>query len=130
MLFREKSDVEYIRQHADEIHAEMFKSREAESSRDVYAIAFFLGRNLRSRFKDIQIMVGDRDGVMHHWLEIPSRGLYIDAAKNPVRIGYTYQEGFQRFYTNGRVAKFNFDEPRDWPEYVFAPEKPESPYRD
>lgn len=74
-------------------------------------------------------MVGDRStehgNIQHHWLELPSSGLFLDPAYDdfdpfqPVRVGRTSDEDFTSSYLNGLNSQFDLDDPRDLPEMVY-----------
>jgi hypothetical protein len=74
-------------------------------------------------------MVGDRStdvgNVQHHWLELPSSGLFLDPAYDdfdpfqPVRVGRTSDEDFSSTYRNGLNSQFDVDDPRDRPAVVY-----------
>jgi hypothetical protein len=74
-------------------------------------------------------MVGDRStehgNVQHHWIELPSIGVFLDPAYDdfdpfhPVRIGRTSDEDFTSTYQNSFNSQFNVDDPRDRPEMVY-----------
>ena len=97
--------------------------------RDVYALCFHIASELHGRHPDLQIMVGDRStergNIQHHWIELPSIGVFLDPAYDdfdpfqPVRIGRTSDEDFISTYQNGLNSQFNVDDPRDRPEMVY-----------
>jgi hypothetical protein len=97
--------------------------------RDVYALNYRLAKELLGRFPDARIMIGDRVGergpVQHHWIEIPSLGVFIDPACDaldsfqPARVGKTGQEEFLSVYRNGVDANIDVANPRNRPEVLF-----------
>jgi len=135
-LLRQEADWSELRREADKVRQKYLGVRPASTLCDIYTVTYFLGHALRSRFPKVQIMVGEYGGQMHHWLEIPERGIYVDAAADaiegepPVHVGFTFEDAFVKSYAKGRESRFRFDEPRDDPKYVYAPEGPTSTYRD
>jgi len=98
------------------------------SLKEVYSACYFLAKLLRPFMPDVTIMVGDVDGIMHHWIESRSRNLYIDpAAPEGVLVGNIEDAGYGR-YQKGQAAGFDLGDPRNHPRYVYAPETGESPY--
>ena len=97
--------------------------------RNVYTLSFHIARELRSRFPDVCIMVGDRiterGAIQHFWLEVPSRELFLDCAHDeldpfqPVRAGKTSDADFAATYLNREDANFDLDDPRNRPELLF-----------
>ncbi len=97
--------------------------------RQVYALCYYTARELRDRYSDVQIMIGDRatehGNVQHHWLEFPDSGYFLDPACDefdpfqPVRIGLTTDASFTSMYQNGMDSGFSLDDPRDRPEIVY-----------
>jgi hypothetical protein len=96
---------------------------------DAYTICYFLGRRLRHKHPDVRIMVGDYNGprgpIMHHWLEIPSRRMYIDAAfdrfepARPLRAGRTTDTSYISDYLNALDSRFDLNDPRNDPKLVY-----------
>lgn len=97
--------------------------------RDIYSLSYHLARELRRKFPDLRIMVGDRIAehgfIQHHWIEIPSSDIYIDPAADvldpfhPVRIGRFTDAEFSSTYRNGFDANIDLADPRNRPELLF-----------
>jgi streptomycin 6-kinase len=95
---------------------------------EVYAICYRLARELKGRYADVRIMVGDlatdNGMVPHHWLEIPSRGAYVDAAYDaldsfqPVRAGKLDDPDFASTHPNGVDANIDVQDPRNRPNVL------------
>jgi hypothetical protein len=96
---------------------------------EVYAICYGLARELKRQYPDVRIMVGDLDAenglVQHHWLEIPSRGAYVDPACDaldpfqPVRAGCLDDPDFVSTHRNGLDANIDVNDPRNRPDVLY-----------
>ena len=99
--------------------------------RETYALCYYTAQELRGRYPDVQIMIGDRETehgrVQHHWLEFPESGYFLDPAYDefdpfqPIRVGLVTDERFTSIYRNGLESGFSLDDPRDRPEIVYRP---------
>ncbi len=95
----------------------------------IYALCYYLARELRGSHPDVRIMVGDRERehgkVQHHWLEFPASGIHLDPAYDAldpflsVRVGQTSDESFTSTYVVGLESGFSLDDPRDRPDIVY-----------
>lgn len=124
---------------AQQVRAERLSEDRVLHLRDVYALCFHVARELRGGYPDVRIMVGDRLGengpVQHHWIELPSMGVFVDPAYDeldsfqPVRAGRTEDEEFHSMYRNAMDSRFDVDDPCDQPEQVYRPRTAYDPER-
>ncbi len=99
--------------------------------REIYTLCYYIARELNGTYHDVCIMVGDRlterGDVQHHWLEIPSRRIFLGPAFDafdgfhPIRVGKTSDEDFAAVYRHGLDSHFDVDNPRDKPEMIYGP---------
>jgi len=114
---------------AREVRARILAKDQRLRLRDVYSLNYYLARELHGRFPDLRIMVGDRLGehgfVQHHWIEIPSAGVYVDPAADaldpfqPVRAGKLSDQEFTSTYRGGMDGNIDVDDPRNRPDLLF-----------
>jgi hypothetical protein len=112
-----------------EVRARVLLEDHQLTLKDVYTLCFHIARELHGAHPDLRIMVGDRMSergpIQHHWLELPSSGIFIDPAYDdldpfqPVRVGKIADEEFISTYCNGLDSRFDVDDPRDRPEMVY-----------
>ena len=124
---------------AHDVRAKVLAGRRSTHLRDAYSTAYFLARRLHGRYRDVRIMVGDcatsRGAVQHHWLEIPSRDLYLDPTFDefdpalPVRVGKISDPEYAALYLQRANSLFDVTDPRNHPRYVYAPVTPYSAER-
>ena len=114
---------------AQQVRARVLREDCGLGLRDVYTVCFELTSELRGSFPDAHIMVGDRVGetgnIQHHWIEIPSEGIYVDPACDvldlfqAIRVGDTSDPDFVSTYLNGVDSNIDVSDPRNRPEVLF-----------
>ena len=124
---------------AQRVRDKCLEGRKPAHLRDAYSVAYFLARSLHWRFRDVRIMVGDcatsRGAVQHHWVEIPSRDLYVDPTYDefdpalPVRVGRISDVEYSSLYLQRTDSLFDVADPRNHPRYVYAEVAPYSAER-
>ena len=122
---------------AHEVRSRVIDADRRLGLRDVYALCYYITKELHGQYPGLRIMVGDRLGehglVQHHWLEIPSAGIYLDPACDAldpfqtIRVGKLDDTYFSCTYRNGLDASIDVDDPRNRPEVLYKFRSPWDP---